>query len=542
MSNKDNVYIFGHKKPDTDTICSAMAYAHLKREMGLSGAVAYRLGEINQETAYVLEHFEQAVPQELKDVKLQISDLDIYKPVTLLESQPIKLAWDIMQQEETSRLVPVVDAGGKLKGIIGIGDITEIFMEDGEDISLSKYEILYENFISTLSGSKVGGGYGYEKLSGRLFIGDVCEGVEVSDKDIIITSNADEAWRLAYQYDFGCIILADGKKPKNFENFKCALVCVEASALKVANLIKQAISIGSIMKPKDIIAFYEDTYLDAVFETMRNTRFRNFPILHRDGSLYGILSRRHVMGVPGKKVILVDHNEKGQSADGLDQAEIIEIIDHHRIADLQTNAAPYSRIEPVGCTSTIIYKLYKENGVDIPKGIAGLMLSAILSDTLKFSSPTCTPQDEEVGRELARIAGVDIDAYASEMFKAGTNMDAMSVREMLEVDQKPFTFGKASAYVSQIMVMDLPSMLARKDEILAEMEAFRAEVECDLITFMVTDLTQNGSELFAVGGAKDLVEMAFGMKPAENSIFLPDVVSRKKQIVPILTQMANTPS
>jgi len=320
------------------------------------------------------------------------------------------------------------------------------------------------------------------------------------------------------------------------------LVCVEASALKVANLIKQAISIGSIMKPKDIIAFYEDTYLDAVFETMRNTRFRNFPILHRDGSLYGILSRRHVMGVPGKKVILVDHNEKGQSAEGLDQAEIIEIIDHHRIADLQTNAAPYSRIEPVGCTSTIIYKLYKENGIDIPKSIAGLMLSAILSDTLKFSSPTCTQQDEEVARELAKIAQVDIDAYASEMFKAGTNMDAMSVREMLEVDQKPFTFGKATSYVSQIMVMDLPSMLARKDEILAEMEVFRAEVECDLITFMVTDLTQNGSELFAVGKAKDLVDMAFGMKPAENSIFLPDVVSRKKQIVPILTQMANTPS
>ncbi|MCL2350556.1 MAG: putative manganese-dependent inorganic diphosphatase [Defluviitaleaceae bacterium] len=541
MNKKNTVYIFGHKNPDTDSICSSIAYAHLKRETGMAGAKAFRLGNISQETEFALKYFNVETPDYLADVKQRVEDLDIYKPVTICQNQPVKMAWDMMRGSQGSRLVPITCEENKLKGIIGMGDVTKIFMEESEEEVLSLYEVLYSNLITILDGRKIGGEYKYEKLSGAVYIGTVPEDVTICDKDILISSNPDKARELIEQYDFGCLILTRSTSPKGMENAGCAIVCVDASTFKTVSLVKRAISVGSIMNEANLITFSQETYVDDVISVMRGNRYRNFPVVNKDGTLDGIISRRHVMGVSGKKVIMIDHNERNQSVEGLEQAEIIEVIDHHRLADIQTASPIYSRIEPVGCTSTIVYKMYKENGVNIPKDMAGMMLSAILSDTLKFSSPTSTSQDEAAAKDLAGIAGVNLEDYALEMFEAGTNVDKMTIDHLLSVDRKHFTFGTVEAYISQINVMNFESMLHREKEICAELDKFYDEHdECSLVMFMITDIVHNGSELFAVGKDKHLMEATFGMKPSENHIFLPGVVSRKKQIIPTLTKISTS--
>ncbi|MCL2235712.1 MAG: putative manganese-dependent inorganic diphosphatase [Defluviitaleaceae bacterium] len=533
--SKDNVYIFGHKSPDTDTIASAVSYAYLKQQTGTPGAKAYRLGDINQETEFALNYFGVDTPELLEDVKQRVEDLEVYEPQTVKESDPVKTAWDIMRHGEGSRLVPITCENGKLKGIIGMADVTEIFMEaEGSDIS--RHEILYSNLIKILDGKHFGGEYKYPTVEGRVYVGGLPKDSRVCDKDIIICGNIEYAWKMYYEHDFGCIILTGGLEPKGFEGAKCAIVCVDAVAFTAVKLITQAISVRSLMNTENISTFYPHSYVDTLLDTMKNKRYRNFPVVNMDGTLMGILSRRHVMRVAGKKVIMVDHNERSQSIDGLDQAEIIEIIDHHRLADIQTDAPLYSRIEPVGCTCTIIYKMYRENGVEIPKPMAGMMLSAILSDTLSFSSPTCTSQDKAAAEALSEIAGVDIDDYGKEMFRAGTNLDKMSVEQMLNTDIKKFSFGKVNAYVAQINVMDFEGLMAREQEILTEMDKFYEANNCELLVFMVTDIVRNGSELFAAGSGRQLAEVAFGMEEGASRVFLPDVVSRKSQIIPKLTR------
>ncbi|MCL2168920.1 MAG: putative manganese-dependent inorganic diphosphatase [Defluviitaleaceae bacterium] len=545
---KDAVYVFGHKNPDTDSICSAIAYAHLKRELGLTGALAYRLGEINKETEFVLKHFGVEAPELLRDVKMRVEDLDIYTATGIFENAPVKAAWDAMRTRDGSRLTPVTCPEGVLKGIIGLGDVTEIFMYDDDpwsanacvDHGVSRhYEILYENLIKILGGKEIGGTYKHKKLMGSLYVGVVPAGVSVSDKDIIICGTIEDAWKLAYQFDFGCIILAGGVEPRGLENARCAIVCCDASIFKAVTLIKQAISASSVMNSKDMITFSPHTYVDDVIAVMRGNRFRNFPIVNEDGTLFGVISRRHVMGEGGKKVIMIDHNERSQSAVGIEQANIIEIIDHHRLADIQTNSPLYSRFEPVGSTATIVYKMYKESGVAIPKDMAGLMLSAILSDTLNFSSPTCTFFDKGAGEELAELAEVTISDYAREMFRAGTNLDEMSIAQMLGIDRKRFTFGNIIAFISQINAMEFDTLMHREAEIIAELEKFYNTNECHLAILMITDIIRNGSELFVIGKSKDIVDTAFGMYAGQNHIYLPGVVSRKSQIIPKLAQIAS---
>jgi manganese-dependent inorganic pyrophosphatase len=409
-------------------------------------------------------------------------------------------------------------------------------MDDLDEGIISHYEILFDNLLGILGGRKLGGDYKYSKLCGALYIGTIPADAEICDKDIIITGSFEKAAQLVREYDFGCVILVEGTDPAGLEDAKCAIISVDDSIFRVISLLRQAVSVGSMMNTGNIIVFRQDSYVDEVIQIMRSNRFRNFPIVNDDGTLYGVLSRRHVMGAPVKKVIMVDHNERSQSVDGLEQADIIEIIDHHRIADIQTDAPLFSRLEPVGCTATIVYKIYKENSIEIPKDMAGLMLSAILSDTLNFSSPTCTAQDKAAGEALAEIAGVGIDDYAKDMFRASTNLDKMSVEQMLNTDLKRFKFGDAVAYIAQINVTDFNMLIPMQDEIQAEMIKLHDESEAALIIFMITDIVHNGSLLFACGQNKPLADRAFNMCPTKTHIFLPGILSRKKQIVPTLTQ------
>ncbi|MCL2573767.1 MAG: putative manganese-dependent inorganic diphosphatase [Defluviitaleaceae bacterium] len=537
----DHFHIFGHKNPDTDSICSSIAYAHLKREMGEKGAKAYRLGEINKETDFVLKHFGIKKPPILHDVRLKLRDLELYQPDTLMPHEPVKRAWDMLVNSDGSRIIPIVCESKEVKGILAMGDVTSIFMEVSDEDVVKRHEILYRNLVDCLGGVEVGGNYKYEKLDGSLYVGmNFDDSTVITDKDVVITGKIDNAWRLAYEFDFGCIILTNGVKPKGLDGAKCSIVCVDYSMFKAVSLVNQAISVGSLMNVGNVVTFSENNYLDDVSDVMRVSKHRNFPVVDKEGALYGIVSRRHLMSNGGKKVILIDHNERSQSVEGLEQAEIVEIIDHHRVADIQTESPLYIRSEPVGCTSTIICKMYRENRVAIPRAIAGAMLSAILSDTLMFSSPTCTPADEAAAAALAELAEVDITEYGRAMFKAGTNVEKTSIDALLATDRKRFTFGKHTAYISQINTLDFAGLATRLNEIFRKMQIYYEKNACDLVMLMITDIVSGGSEILAVGRAKDLLDTAFGMKADEDHIFLPGVVSRKKQIVPILTQIATT--
>ena len=537
----EHVYVFGHRNPDTDSICSAISYAYLQQALGRSGAKAYRLGDINKETDFALKYFDVKRPPFLTDVRVRVGDLDLYNPDTLLPSDPVKAAWDMLRNSDGSRIIPIVTKENRVKGIIGMGDLTSIFMEISDEDVVRRHEVLYKNLVSILGGVQMGGEYKYERLDGSLYVGtNFPDDTVVTDKDVVITGKLDNAWRLAYEYDFGCIILTNGTKPKGLEGAKCAVVCVEYSMFKAVSLVSHAISLASLMKAGDIITFTDNNYLDDISDIMRISKHRNFPVVDKSGALAGIISRRHLMSTAGKKVILVDHNERSQSVEGLEQAEIIEIIDHHRVADIQTESPLYIRSEPVGCTSTIISKMYRENNVAIPKDIAGIMLSAILSDTLMFSSPTCTPADKAAAEHLAKIAGVDIMEYGRKMFEAGTSVEKFSVDQILAMDRKLFTFGKDTAYISQINTLDFASLASRVDEIFHKMEVFYNKNKCGLVMLMITDIVMGGSEILAVGRGKEMLLQAFGMKLDEYHIFLPGVVSRKSQIVPVLTHIATT--
>ena len=559
-AKKNDIYVFGHKNPDTDSICSAIAYAHLKNQTGTKSAKPYRLGDISQETEFVLNYFDVPIPPLLQDIRVKVGDLNLYEPETLTEDQPVKMAWDMLVKSDGSRIIPIVASSNaensgnsgnsgnpensnktskQVKGIIAMGDVTEIFMEVSDEDIVKRHEILYRNLIKILNGVQMGGEYKYEKLGGSLYIGtNFPDDVVINDNDVVITGKIDNAWRLAYEYNFGCIILTNGIQPKGLEGAKCAIVCVEYSMFKAVSLVSQAISLGSLVNTGDITTFSVDNYVDDISEIMRTSKHRNFPVIDENGQIYGIISRRHLISFAGKKVILVDHNERSQSVDGLAQAEITEIIDHHRIADIQTDSPLYIRSEPVGCTATIINRIYQESGVVIPQNIAGLMLSAILSDTLMFSSPTCTLTDKLAAEQLAAIAQVDIKTYGSEMFQAGTSLDKYSNEQILSLDRKRFTFGKITVYISQINTLDFASIATRLDDIMQQMQLFYESNDCELVILLITDIIASGSEIIAIGTQKDLLKTAFGLPVDENHIFLPGVVSRKKQIVPILTQLS----
>ena len=453
--------------------------------------------------------------------------------------EPLKTAWDILRSNKGYRIIPITSPSGEVKGIVSLADIASIFLEVPDEELISHHEVLYKNLTQILGAVAVGSPYAHDKLCGRLFIGtNFQKDVELDDKDVVITSEIEAAWHMAFESKVGCIILTNGLKPVGLERADCAVLCVEYTIFKTISLISQAISLRSVMYSGDIITFSEENYLDDISDIMRTSRHRNFPVVNSDGMLNGIISRRHLMDYSGKKVILVDHNEKSQSVDGLVEASIIEIIDHHRVADIHTEYPLYIRAEPVGCSSTIIFKMYKESKVSPPKEVAGLMLSAILSDTLMFSSPTCTQEDKAAAAELADIAEVDIQTYGRAMFEAGSSLQGLSPNDILATDRKRFTLGNNIAYISQINTLDFKSIMSMSQEITACMELFYQENECSLVMLIITDIVAGGSEIMAIGKDKDLLEAAFGVEHGTKHFFLPGVVSRKQQIVPKLTNIA----
>ena len=541
---KEKIFVFGHQNPDTDSICSAIAYANLKRELGFENTQAYRLGHINNETKFVLEHFGFDSPTPLGDVKIRVRDLPLYTPIMLSENDPIKKAWDYLSKHKGSRLLPVLsDADETIAGIITLGDITRIFMETLEDSESEKHETLFENLLTIFETEVVYGSYNYEKVEGELYIGSTAikPDAKISDRDIVITGKKETAYKYAFEYNCGCIFfVADGADIdiSEFKDSKPALCVVNKSIYNTIVLAKQAISVGSVMKRDEIFKFAEDNYIEDVFDFMKTSTHRNFPVVDKFDKFVGTVSRRHFMGFQSKKVILVDHNERTQSVEGLESATILEVIDHHRIADIKTDAPLYVRAEPVGSSATIVYKMYKENDIPINRRIAGLLISAILSDTLMLRSPTCTWEDVNACEKLAPVAEIDVTVYGREMFTAGTSLEGFTDERILSSDLKMFTFGKYSASISQINTLDFTNIKNRMSGLLDAMKNFKVENHLDLSILMITDIVIGGSNILVVGDdmGRKFVADTFGVKEEDDgSFYLSGVVSRKKQMVPQLT-------
>ena len=533
-----SVYVFGHQNPDTDSICSSIAYAYLKNELKEYNAKAYRLGNINKETKFVLDYFGVTEPELLCDVKIKLKDLNLYTSTHITKKDPVKKAWEVLKSNSGSRLIPVVSKNNKLEGIVSIGDITSLFMETSDENIVEGHEILFENLVSVLEGKVVSGSYDFEEIEGSIYIGTtVPDESKLCSKDIIVTGKIENALHFANETKCGCVIITNDRPTYNVQGGNCAIVSVPHTIFRTVSMITHAISIVSIMRTSGVITFSTENHVDEIFDIMKTSAHRNFPVVDEEGKFVGVISRRHLIGYKLKRVILIDHNERSHSVKGVDSAEIVEIIDHHRIADIQTNSPLYIRSEPVGCTATIIEKMYNEFGVEINKTIAGLLLSAILSDTLMFSSPTCTECDKEASKKLAAIAGVDVASFGRTMFLASTSLEGYTPQEILSIDRKKFALDKCHVYISQINTLDFEGVLNAREGIIKAMEEFVEEKGGnDLVLLLVTDIIQGGSEMFVAGNsaARNLAYQAFKIDRNEPHMYLPDVVSRKKQVVPQL--------
>ena len=542
--------VIGHRNPDTDSICSAICYANLKQAVTGEEYMPARAGHVNGETQFVLDYFGAEEPQLVEDVRTQVRDIEIRKTKGVADNISLKRAWNIMQENNVVT-IPSVREDGTLEGLITVGDITKTYMNIYDSSILSKANTQYSNIIETLEAELIIGSAEAYFDQGKVLIAaanpDLME-FYIEPHDLVILGNRYESQLCAIEMGADCIIVCEGAAvsmtiKKIAQERGCTIIATTYDTYTAARLINQSMPISYFMTREHLITFNSDDYIDEIREVMASKRHRDFPILDKDGYYLGMISRRNLLGAKGKQVILVDHNEKNQAVAGIEKAEILEIIDHHRLGTIQTMSPVFFRNQPLGCTATIIYQMYQEAGIKVEPKIAGLLCSAIVSDTLLFRSPTCTPVDEMAARALADIAGIDIEKYAMEMFSAGSNLKDKSDEEIFYQDFKRFTSGKVTIGVGQITSLNGGEL----DKLKGRMEAFMEkalENNClDIIFFMLTNILTETTELICEGqGALQLAGKAFhqdielleeeGLK--EPVLRLPGVVSRKKQLIPEL--------
>lgn len=542
--------VIGHRNPDTDSICSAICYANLKQAVTGEEYMPARAGHVNGETQFVLDYFGAEEPQLVEDVRTQVRDIEIRKTKGVADNISLKRAWNIMQENNVVT-IPSVREDGTLEGLITVGDITKTYMNIYDSSILSKANTQYSNIIETLEAELIIGSAEAYFDQGKVLIAaanpDLME-FYIEPHDLVILGNRYESQLCAIEMGADCIIVCEGAAvsmtiKKIAQERGCTIIATTYDTYTAARLINQSMPISYFMTREHLITFNSDDYIDEIREVMASKRHRDFPILDKDGRYLGMISRRNLLGAKGKQVILVDHNEKNQAVAGIENAEILEIIDHHRLGTIQTMSPVFFRNQPLGCTATIIYQMYQEAGIKVEPKIAGLLCSAIVSDTLLFRSPTCTPVDEMAARALADIAGIDIEKYAMEMFSAGSNLKDKSDEEIFYQDFKRFTSGKVTIGVGQITSLNGGEL----DKLNGRMEAFMEKAlennGLDMIFFMLTNILTETTELICEGqGALQLAGKAFhqdielleeeGLK--EPVLRLPGVVSRKKQLIPEL--------
>ena len=542
--------VIGHRNPDTDSICSAICYANLKQAVTGEEYMPARAGHVNGETQFVLDYFGAEEPQLVEDVRTQVRDIEIRKTKGVADNISLKRAWNIMQENNVVT-IPSVREDGTLEGLITVGDITKTYMNIYDSSILSKANTQYSNIIETLEAELIIGSAEAYFDQGKVLIAaanpDLME-FYIEPHDLVILGNRYESQLCAIEMGADCIIVCEGAAvsmtiKKIAQERGCTIIATTYDTYTSSRLINQSMPISYFMTREHLITFNSDDYIDEIREVMASKRHRDFPILDKDGRYLGMISRRNLLGAKGKQVILVDHNEKNQAVAGIENAEILEIIDHHRLGTIQTMSPVFFRNQPLGCTATIIYQMYQEAGIKVEPKIAGLLCSAIVSDTLLFRSPTCTPVDEMAARALADIAGIDIEKYAMEMFSAGSNLKDKSDEEIFYQDFKRFTSGKVTIGVGQITSLNGGELDKLKGRMEAFMEKALENNGLDMIFFMLTNILTETTELICEGqGALQLAGKAFhqdielleeeGLK--EPVLRLPGVVSRKKQLIPEL--------
>ena len=538
--------VIGHKNPDTDSICSAICYANLKRCVTGDNYQPGRAGAVNEETQFVLKHFNVEAPEIIENVKTQVRDIEIRETAGVKKNLSLKKAWNIMQEANVVT-IPAVTEEGLLEGLITVGDIAKSYMNVYDSSILSKANTQYANIVETLEGAMIVGDETSYFSEGKVLIAaanpDMME-YYISRGDLVILGNRYESQLCAIEMDAACIIVCEGAAvsmtiKKLAQEHGCTVMTTPYDTFTAARLVNQSMPISYFMKTEALITFEMDDYIDDIKDVMASKRHRDFPILDKNGRYRGMISRRNLLGAKGKRIILVDHNEKSQAVEGMESAEILEIIDHHRLGTVETIAPVFFRNQPVGCTATIVYQMYQENRVEIEPWIAGLLCSAIISDTLLFRSPTCTDVDKRAALHLAEIAAVEVESYAASMFAAGSNLKGKTDVEIFYQDFKKFSVGKVSFGVGQISSLNAGELEELKDRMLPYMAKAREEHGMDMMFFMLTNILTESTELLCEGqGAEQLIAGAFrtyseeGAGVKDHVVSLPGVVSRKKQLIP----------
>ena len=561
------IYVIGHKNPDTDSICSAIAYASLKNEIlariqkgesveqyhdflvseGNHDEMIYvpvRAGQVNTETEYVLNTFGQSVPVFMNAIRTQVCDINIRRIAPISSDFSLKKAWATMRKLDTSTLA-VTDEQGFLEGLITMSDITGAYMSMLNNEILSEACTPISNILDTLNGTLVVGESDKILTKGKLVVSTATLNVIgdfVHEDDLVILGNRYEAQLSAIENKASCIIICDGAKAsrticKLAEENGCAVICTPYDTFTVTRNINQSIPVDYFMIKEGLVAFNQNDYVSDIKPTMMRLRHRDFLIIDDNYHYVGMISRRALIGMDAKKVILVDHNEMEQAAEGVDEAEVVEIIDHHKLGTVETIRPVKVRNEPVGCTATIIYEMYQENQIPLTKSIAGILCSAIVSDTLMFRSPTCTAVDQMAAEQLAEIAGVDLESHALKMFEEGSQLSKKTEFEIFYQDYKKFNAGDNCFGVGQITSVNLNELMNVQERLLEYMKSAMQDTNTSMVFFMLTDILKESTRLLFVGKeAKQVVENAFRQNAEEHYIDLEGMVSRKKQLIPKLLE------
>ena len=537
------VVVIGHRNPDTDSICSAIAYAELKNRTSTLVCEPRRAGKMNQETEFVLKKFGVTPPRMCTDVNPKIRDVDYREMPGIPGSTSLRRAWKIMRDQQIDTL-SITSADNELEGIITVKDLATANMDVFDTAVLAKSRTSYKNILETLNGTMVVGDADAVCTTGHIKIGTATPEMlesSVEKGDIVILSNRYESQLCAIEKEASLLIICNGAKvgrtiQRIADETGVAIMTTPEDTYAVGKLISQCAPISYYMTRDNILKFTLVTPVADVLRVMAKVRHRYFPILDEEGKYCGMVSRRNVIALRKRRIILVDHNEATQAVEGFDQAEILEIIDHHRIGSLETSGPVYFRNQPVGCTATIITQMYDENGVDIPPQIAGLLLAAILSDTLAFRSPTCTPVDENAAKRLAKIAGVDIEEFSTEMFEAGEKLDGKTPEEVFLQDFKVFMCGDIRFGVAQGSYMTRKNLQAAQALLQPYLEEARNKQNVEDLYMLLTDVPKEESVVICTGRyAAEVLSNGFESRPAaDGSWTLPGVVSRKKQFIPAM--------
>ncbi len=545
------VYIIGHKNPDTDSICSAICYAELKKLMTGEEYIPMRCGHLNAETLFVLDYFGVEAPQYVDNVYTQVKDVEYRHLNGVSGEMSLKRAWEILSTSSLSTL-PIVDDANNLTGVITVSDIAKSYMEVYDNYIISTAQTPYSNILETLNGELVTGDLNNVVTQGKVLIAaanpDLMESY-IEDQDIVILGNRYESQLCAIEMGAQCIIVCDGTPisltiTRMAESKNCTIIKTFYDTYTAARLINRSIPLRHFMQDKNLVTFHTDDYIKDIRTVMAKKRYQYYPVLSATDKCVGLISQRNYLNANPKRVILVDHNEWSQAVDGIDEVELLEIVDHHRLGGLQTMNPVFFRNMPLGCTSTIIYNIFRENGIAVPQKVAGLMCSAIISDTLMFRSPTCTAYDKTACEELAAIAGINIESYATEMFRAGSQLGSKTESEIFYQDYKIFNADDAKFAVGQVTAFNNDVLESIKPRMLEYMNANHANLGAESLFLMLTDILNESTLLLYYSSIVDFDEMltkAFHL-PADavtdrigenaGALLLPGVVSRKKQVVP----------